>query len=250
MYSWLSSNVIQTIGDNINHGINNAVTALENFDDEFNQSERNSEYEDEQNDIEVYKKLLEESQMQIVELSKQFRVALYEKDAELMIWKKKCETETTLDSLGDEMKESITQAVTSAEFEALKSTLQDMEEKMRILLRDKNDSSVKLRQYPELLNELAELRSNLKNQSDNEAKKSDEIDDLVQEYSKLAAESEKQKSSDSFRIKELELENEIMITKLQALEHSIAELADRSTSNSLPGSFHPPSLLSFLLCSS
>lgn len=265
MYSWLSSNVIQTIGDNINHGINNAVTALENFDEEFNNENAQNgvdEEEEEREDIEIYKKLLEESQMQIVELSKQYRVTLFEKDAELLFWKNKmtktkrrCETDeiTTLDSNtleekegtggegeGEEeeeeekeFKEKISQAITSAEFVALQTTLREMEEKMKSLLREKNEFVVKLRQYPELLNELGELKAQLRNQNENESKKSDEIDDLVQEYSKLAAESEKQKSSDSLRIKELELENEIMTTKLQALEHSIAELADRA--NPLPG---------------
>lgn len=230
MYSWISSNVIQTIGENINHGINNAVTVLENFDDEFNNHNQEEEEEQEQREIEIYKKLLEDAQMQHVELSKQFRVALSEKDAELMIWKKRCNVD---DPNSNEFKETISNAILSAELEALKSTLQDVEERMRTLLREKNEAAIKLSQYPELLDELSKLRSTIEAKTENEAKKADEIDDLVQEYSKLAAESEKQKSTDALRLKELELENEVLSTKLQALEHSITELADRS--NSLPG---------------
>jgi hypothetical protein len=243
MYSWLSSNVIQSIGDNINHGINNAVTALESFDGEFNQ---NTEDEDQLEEVEIYKKLLEEAQMQQVEISKQFRLALYEKDAELQLWKKKHEglTSSSSSSLlstekeeevdeSEKMKKHTDSLLIIAENEALKSILNDLEEKTRQLLREKNETTVKLHQFPELLHELHELKTSLQVRTENEAKKSDEIDDLVQEYSKLAADSEKQKSSDTFRLKEYEHENEVLRTKLQALEDTITELADRSTS--LPG---------------
>jgi DNA repair exonuclease SbcCD ATPase subunit len=244
MYSWLSSNVIQTIGDNINHGINNAVTALENFDDEYNNQNTAEEEEDRLEEAELYKKLLEEAQMQHVELSKQFQIALYEKDAELLIWKKKFGDEdqkegggrgavTSSSSPDREMEENKTNILLTAEINALKSILSELEDKTRLLLREKNEMTVKLHQFPELLHELTELKKSLQARNENEAKKSDEIDDLVQEYSKLAADSEKQKSSDSLHLKELERENEILTIKLQALEQTITELADRSTS--LPG---------------
>ena len=107
---------------------------------------------------------------------------------------------------------------------------------MKRILHEKNELLVNSQKYPELKSELKELRSKISLRNENEMKKTEEIDNLVQEYSKLAADSEKQKSTDSLRIRELELENEVMRTRLQALEHSITELADRSTSSSIPSS--------------
>jgi hypothetical protein len=104
-----------------------------------------------------------------------------------------------------------------------------MEDQMCLLVREKNDAVTKVSKYPILLAEIAELKNHLITKGENDSKKSEEIDNLVQEYSKLAADSEKQKSTDSLRIREMELENEVLRTRVQALEHSITELADRST---------------------
>mmetsp|Transcript_5197 Transcript_5197/g.7991 ORF Transcript_5197/g.7991 Transcript_5197/m.7991 type:complete len:924 (+) Transcript_5197:113-2884(+) len=226
---WYSaSNVLQSLNDNI-------TNALETFD------QIDEDDEEAKSESEIYKKLLDDAQMQHFELSKQFRVLVAEKDSEIEVWKSKCSELSGGDVSESDVKASIDSAKLEAELSVLKSAISEMEDVLKSSLHEKNELTAKLIKYPELVSEVEELRSRLadtiSSSGENDAKKTGEIDDLVAEYSMLAAESEKQKSADSLRIRELELENEVLVTKMHALEHSITELADRSvTTSSTPPS--------------
>lgn len=65
------------------------------------------------------------------------------------------------------------------------------------------------------------------------------IENLVAEYSKLAAETELMQQKSNQRIAEVIKENEVLVTKLHALEHSIQELADRTASQSAASTSAP-----------
>lgn len=215
---WFSaSNVIQSLNNNI-------TSALESLDQELGEN-------DEKSDEDIYKKLLEDAQMHHFELSKQFRAIVSEKDAELSIWKKKCGELCDTDS--EELKAEIDSAKLQSELTVLRETVKNMEGEIKVLLESSNETIGKLSRHNDVVKERDELRTRLtdliSSSGQLETQKAGELEGLVAEYSKLAAESESQKSSDSLRIRELELENEELVTKMQALEHSIGELADRSS---------------------
>jgi chromosome segregation ATPase len=226
-----ASNVIQSLNNNI-------TSALESLDEELGEHEEKS-------DEDIYKKLLEDAQMQHFELSKQFRVIVSEKDAELEIWKKKCGELGTIDP--DEVQAEIDTAKLQSELNVLRETVQNMEGEIKVLLESSNETIGKLSRYNDIVKERDDLKNRLtdaiSSSGELETQKSGELEGLVAEYSKLAAESESQKSSDSLRIRELELENEELVTKMHALEHSIGELADRSA-----GIKHPNRIGTHLRC--
>ena len=213
---YTASNVIQSLNNNI-------TSALESLDQELGDN-------DERSDEDLYKKLLEDAQMQHFELSKQFRVIVSEKDAELAVWKRKC------GDLGgealEELQAEIDTAKMNSEINVLRETVKNMENEIKTLLESSNETVAKLSRHNEVVRECEELRARLKesisSSGELDAQKSGELEGLVSEYSKLAAEAESQKTTDGLRIREVELENEVLLTKVHALEHSIAELADRT----------------------
>ena len=240
---WSSAgSAIQNIGENIS-------SALENFDEDFGDSQLS--------EIDIYKKLLDDAQMQHVHLSQQFRLMITEKESEAIMWKKKYAAlsgedilnkdienkgssdlknqDHKLDEMSADDKEMLL-VKTLAEVEALKTCMKEVEDQLKGSLHDKNEVMAYKKKNMMLEKEVKDLSERYKEQSTASSSdiqnKAQEIDDLVSEYSKLASESERQKSSDSQRIREVELENEMLTTRMQALEQSLAELADRSVSTS------------------
>ena len=241
---WTSANsAIQNIGENISNALENLE---ENLEDEENSHLSESE---------IYKKLLDDAQMQHFQLSTQFRVLVSEKETETKMWKKKYmavsgEEEVEEEEDGADVTGKITSPTedlstlsaedkeqllvkTMAEVQVLKTCMQEVEGQLKNSLHEKNESTVSQKKNANLEKEIKDLRNRFKENNDFSSsdiqKKSQEIDDLVSEYSKLASESEHQKSSDTQRIREVELENEMLTMRMQALEHSLTELADRST---------------------
>jgi hypothetical protein len=244
---WSSANsAIQNIGENIS-------SALENLEEDLEDQE-NAQL----SESEIYKKLLDDAQMQHFQLSKQFRVLVSEKESEALIWKQKyialggkeevvaedksksllpsvdgnAEQSDDLNAMTAEEKEHLL-VKTLAEVRVLQSCMQEVEGQLKRSLHEKNEATACQKKNSNLEREIKDLRSRNKEESvlssTDIQKKSEEIDDLVSEYSKLASESEKQKSSDTQRIREVELENEMLTMRMQALEHSLTELADRSS---------------------
>ena len=240
---WSSANnAFQNIGENLSN-------ALEHLEDDLEDME-NSQL----SESEIYKKLLDDAQMDHYKLSKQVQIMMAEKQSEVTMWKnkyfslsgeedeeekakdEKCKgveaNKLDLSTLSADEKDTLLRK-TMAEMEALKTCIAEVESRMKISLHEKNEATACLEKSLSLEKENKILRNRLKVDNDEShaeiQNKSDEIDDLVSGYSKLASESERQKSSDTQRIKEVELENEVLTMRMQALEHSLAELADRST---------------------
>lgn len=245
---------VQSVWFNASNAI---AQALENLDAEVN-APREDEQDDAQhqsgvdqlkNELETYKKLLDDAQMQHFELSKQSRLLLGEKDVEIQCLKQrfgvvdepvsptspKKSSTTELPSLSMDSAESnlLFQKILSEKI-VLESSLQEAEMKLRDSLREKNDLKVIRKNYDELnqrfdivRNDYTQLKAEFEIK---EKQKNETIENLVQEYSRLAADAELQQQKQADRIAEVMRENEVLVTKMHALEHSISELADRSSS--------------------
>ena len=137
--SWWTtpSNVIQTINNNINHAVNVIENEFEgnNNDDE---DEDDNDDENNENEINIYKKLLDDAQMQHVELSKQFRIEISEKNSEIEILKEKLKHLDNCDKYQSDHNDNEINQISIIklrnENNALKDTLNDMENKMKNIL--------------------------------------------------------------------------------------------------------------------
>lgn len=216
------SNAIATLNDNIS-------TALENFELEAVQREKNvletdnDNFDNLQRDLDMYKKLLDDAQMQHFELSKQSRMLVAEKEAELIYWKSRCEN-TTHSSVGDEDANSSSIQIHRLAHEkvALEKTLEEVERSLADSLQERNAFHVLKRSYDELFERFSAVKEDFSaSKIDSEAKdkqKNDTIENLVAEYSLLAAEAELLSSQSTKRLNEVLQENEILATKMHALE--------------------------------
>jgi kinesin family protein C2/C3 len=209
----------------------NISSALENLDKGDGQDSQ------EDNELEAYKSLLEEAQIQQVELSKQSSVVIAQKEAEITHWKKLAEQNGA--SVAPSSPSGTTSALKleklKAENEMLESSVSQLEDQLKTLLKPTIDAKVLEKQlfiierkYEACKNDLVALRRDLESR---EKTKGETIDNLVLEYSKLAAESEQRQMQDAQVIKALEKKKYVYETKLSAMEHSLAEFADRATSS-------------------
>lgn len=216
------SNAIATLNDNI-------TTALENFELEAAQREKNvletgnDNIDNLQRDLDMYKKLLDDAQMQHFELSKQSRMLVAEKEAELIYWKSRCEN--TSQSSGDEDVNSSSNIQIHRlvhEKVALEKTLEEVERSLADSLQERNAYHVLKRSYDELFVRFSAIKEDFSAcKIDSEVKdkqKNDTIENLVAEYSLLAAEAELVSSQSNKRVNEVLQENEILATKMHALE--------------------------------
>lgn len=111
---WSSlTNAASTINDNIH-------AAIEKYEDDNNQNEDNPVEE-----LEIYKKLLDEAQMHHVELSQATRLLIAEKDSELKFWKLKSGGEVGDNAFleGKETNQDLNVEVLIEERDALQETL-------------------------------------------------------------------------------------------------------------------------------
>jgi len=188
-----------------------------------------------------YKRMLIEAQMQHVELSKQSRILLAEKDAELIIYRQKLKE--TLGEGADECilrnsNDKLEHLKLQSEKNMIDQSMKDLEIKLKNSLEESNDARVKIERLAiiepkyEQLNQ--DFRDSMRRLENSERQKNETIENLVTEYSNLAADSELRQIQDSKRIAEVTKENEILTTKLYALEHSITEIADRTVTSLIP----------------
>lgn len=246
---WTSaSSAIASINENIS-------SALENFEVE-NTRNHNDDDIDEKNtidhlryDLELYKGLLEDAQMQHFELSKQSRVLIAEKDVEILYYKKLTHhndendyINKNTDKLGDDSSDgdgSVDLKVERllSQNRILESSLHDLEERYKLSLHDQNEWLVMKTKYEEAMTSLKGLKADLlsvKLEQERVDKKNNEtIESLVNEYSNLASETELIQQQTHHRVNEVIRENEVLVTKLSALENNISDLADRSYTTQL-----------------
>lgn len=187
---WSSlSNAASNINDNI-------TTAIEKFDHDNAEVVTDHSLEE----LEIYKKLLDDAQMHHVELSQTSRVLIAEKDAEVKYWKKKSGVE---DVVIPEIDEEMTLDRAIEEKDALQETLIILGAQLRDSLRESNEAkvlSVKFSdsqiRYEAIREDFRKFATEVEMQNKH---KNDTIENLVAEYSRLAAESEIRQNGDTSR---------------------------------------------------
>jgi len=214
---------------------------LESFDVMEN---HNNQMETLRSELEAYKKLLEDSQMQHFELSKHTRMVMAEKDAEITVLRSvqsggnaSGATTNTVDPLTFSAMLEVEKFKT--EREALDKSLELAETRLRESIRERNDYQVDASRYRETRERLENLQSEyekLRIEFDSQNKlKTETVENLVSEYSQLASEFELSTARDTARITELQRSNDRLTTKQRAMEESISDLADRSSAISAKG---------------
>lgn len=132
----------------LNENISSALEGLDQSDDTEIATENSTEVV-EKDELELYKKMLDDAQMQHFELSKQSRLLIAEKDAEVRLWKGKLAESTgeTLDGVSITELDSLRLLT---EKQALEENLAQTEEQLKIFLKDKNESMIKLQKFDEI----------------------------------------------------------------------------------------------------
>eukprot|EP01039_Chlorochromonas_danica_P008825 gene8825-9728_t len=219
--------------------------ALENLDAEMRPTDQSEEDETElgrikkiENELESYKKLLEDAQMQHFELSKQSRIVMAEKDVEIR------QLQSQLQSTAEGSAalpntplsaDSLQVQKLMSEKKVLEDSLYEVETQLRQSLQEKNNLQILKKSYEDLSHRFENVKNDLvAMKADFEVRdkeRNETVENLVAEYSKLAAETELMQQKSHHRIAEVTKENEILVTRLEALEHSISELADRAASS-------------------
>lgn len=191
---WSSiSNAATTINDNIS-------TALENKDHESNGgAERDHSTEE----LQIYKKLLDEAQMHHVDLSQASRVLIAEKDAELKYWKKKSGADDV--AVTTEGDPDITMDRLIEERDALQQTLILLGAQLRDSLRESNEAKVLTVKFKDSQDRYEAIKTDFRKFSAEvemqNKHKNDTIENLVAEYSKLVTESFHRQNGDAVRYK-------------------------------------------------
>ena len=191
---WSSlSTAASTINDNIN-------TALENLDQEKAGVGAEVDQTNTNEELLIYKKLLDDAQMHHVELSKSSRVLIAEKDAEVKYWKKKSGAEDTTSAAADG---EVTMERLTEERDALQETLILIGAQLRDSLRESNEAKVLVVKYKESQSRYEAIKTDFRKFSSEvetqNKHKNDTIENLVAEYSKLVTESFHRQNSDSAR---------------------------------------------------
>ena len=206
----------------------------ESLADDENQEESENSVED----IEEYKRMLSDLEMQQVELSKQSRIALACKEAEIDMYKRKLSEfvhdDTALENLkfasgnGGELE----YAKVQAERDALQETSLQLQEQLQVFMQSVTGAKVTSKKLVDLEKKFERTKSDLGSRIEDlevsERQKIETIEELVGEYSKLAAEAEHGKTSESKKFAELSTHNEVLLIKVQALEQALSNIADNT----------------------
>ena len=174
-------------------------------------------------ELSIYKQLLDEAHMEHLSLSKNSRLLLAQKEADVIYWKRKCGVSEGEEP--DDDSEQLSVERLKAEKASLEESLVIMGSQLREAIRDSNDIKAMMAkcddsqgQYDLLKQEFTKHVTDAELQ---ETEKSATIDGLVSEYSKLAAEMEVRQRGESTRLLEVMRENETLATRIRALEHSL-----------------------------
>lgn len=215
-------NLGAAIKDTLNEDLNN------NLDD----SELYAE------DLEEYKRMLSDMEMQQVELSKQSRMALANKEAELDVYRAKLkellpDDASLQDAKSTQSVGNLEIATIQAENKVLQETtaslqaqLQDLKNIDReLLMKDERVKKIESR-YSRAIES---YNSRIEDLETSEKQKLETIEQLVEEYSKLAADTEKTKLSEESKWRDISQKNEVLSTKVVMLEQAVSDIADKST---------------------
>lgn len=159
--------------------------------------------EREDNELEAYKALLEEAQIQQVELSKKSSVVIAEKEAEISHLKRQLGNGEAAGAAAPSSpsKDNLKLEKLKAENEMLESSIRQLEDQMKTLLKPANDTKalekqvfILERKYETCKHDFQALRAEMESR---DKSKNETIENLVSEYSKLAAESEQRQMQDA-----------------------------------------------------
>ena len=232
MLNWAQSTV-QTLTSNLSTVLDKIDTDLVNAA-AVREEQASEELASLQGELETYMRLLDDAQMQQVEMSKQTRLIVAEKDAELKALREAFSNKTInsdfqssssghFDVSGSELHVHVLEE----EKGALLEHIHHVEERLRSSLRCANDTQALSLRCDDLLRKYCALKAECD-------KKNDSIDSLAMEYSQLACECDTAHARDSKRIEEVMRENEVLATKIGHFEHNIVEMADRAAADA-PG---------------
>ena len=187
---WSSlSNVASTLNDNIN-------IAIEKFDHDST----GTRSDDTQEELDIYKKLLDDAQMHHVELSQTSRALIAEKDAEVKYWKKKSGFEEAVVFEDDQ---DMNYSRLAEENVALQETLIILGSQLRDSLRESTDAKVLAVKFSDSQIRYEAMKDDYRIfacevEVQNKIK-NDTIENLVADYSRLAAESEIRQNGETTR---------------------------------------------------
>jgi len=225
-----AASTVQTVASNVS-------SVLDNLDDSTGQQQKLKD------ELRLLHSLLDEAQMQNVEMSKQTQLLIAEKEAEITLWIEKCNSidSSNINTKIDES--SLDIAKLKAEKKVIETMMNKLEEKLRDSVRDINESKIIKMKFNELNDKYENLKCDYDELIEKDKSRADTIENLVAEYSKLAADSadvkqslDNQRVSDSQRLMEVMKENEVLVTKMHALECNISEFADRAIMETHPNS--------------
>jgi hypothetical protein len=241
---WKSaSNALVALNENISNALENLETDPNlNNDDEYQDTSFEVE-NDEVSEVEIYKNLLEEAQMNQVMLSNQSRLVLAEKEEKIirlieLLKQNKIpipENETIISNYKNENSSGdceLSYDDLKTEKKALEASLQYLQDQMKDLIVNKVEVKVLMEKNLSYQNRIKTLTKDFEecqNTSElNDRQKTEAIENLAEEYSKLAAEMELRHDRDQAALLKLQVEKEELITKMEAFQHSINEFADRA----------------------
>ena len=187
---WSSlSNVASTLNDNIN-------IVIEKFDHDGT----GTRSDDTQEELDIYKKLLDDAQMHHVELSQTSRALIAEKDAEVKYWKKKSGLDEAV-VFEDDLDMNYSRLV--EENVALQETLIILGSQLRDSLRESTDAKVLSIKFNDLQIRYEAIKDDFRKfacevEMQNKIK-NDTIENLVADYSCLSAESEIRQNGETTR---------------------------------------------------
>lgn len=207
-------------------------------------------------ELELYKRMLEEAQMQHVQLSKELGSIIASKDAELSIlkggWHDSFHGSSTMSANIDQNIALASAASTdqqdfiklTQEKLALENTLKEFEVKYQQSLKASNESNLLSGKYELLTQRYSELEleyEKYRNHTDSIIKeKMEEIDNLAMEYSKLAADSEIRQANDLRKLEDVLRDNQELSNTVENFEVGVKQLVlkiDDILTNPNPKSF-------------
>ena len=263
---WQSATTaLSSLNDNITNNITNALDQLDEeaekrANQEALQQTLTNEIEEEFNtddtadEITVYKQLLQECQLNIVDLSTQSKLTLIEKEAEIERYKALLQTHNISPTLpSTDTSTTVSNTInnttndTSIQITQLQAEKKAYEESL-IYIQDQLKESIQIKiELKTLTNKNIIYQNKIKNllysiaeyklkYTQLEQEKNETVEQLVSEYSQLASESEILHMNNIAVINKLKLDKEEMALTIETLHHNISDFADRAaTSNTTTG---------------
>ena len=263
---WQSAaTALSSLNDNITSNIANALDQLDQEAEKqanqdalqqtlTNEIEEEFNTDDTADEITIYKQLLQECQLNIVDISTQSKLTLIAKEAEIDRYKAllqtnnispnlpSIDTTTSAFNANDNTTTndtSIQIAQLTAEKKACEESLIYIQDQLKESIQTKielktltNKSIIYQNKIKNLLYTIAEYKLKY---TQLEQEKNETVEQLVSEYSQLASESEISHMNNIAVINKLKLDKEEMALTIETLHHNISDFADRAASTTTTG---------------